>query len=337
MKSIMSANLEATQDSMQDSIHSNLKTRKHHLDDYDAQKTLGEFDNECPIYKIQKIDETDLDFGLLDSSDSQIQLPILYDFDVELFLKTFVEPQSISESDKTLAELNRICDEPIKTTEENKKHIEKELQLIVSELKDIVEISPFSKISKTSEKSGTILTDNLKMLFNLLVFTHYDFVKGDGFNPEKEVILYEQLYKVNVYINKSAAREYTIFLGFPFYVFIRVNIFGKIFVARNDVYKKLEQRAEIEKIHRNSPNTGFNILDIITAEKFIRLVLSKYFSSGFDLLKQLEHTLEQYKKHSHKLKFNKLEINFERFVMLYKHLFTTVIKAPICEFQLLGF
>ena len=318
----------------QNSHSDNLKTRKHRLDDYDSESTVEEFTNEFHINKILRTDELDYGFDLLDSCIGETELENLDGYDVELFLKTYCEPQSSVESDKTLAELNRICDEPIKTTEEEQKTMDKELQLIIRELEDITGIypSPSTKIIKPSKKSETIIMDNLKILFNSLVFARYDFSNSDGFYPEKATVLYEQLHKVNVYINKTLRREYMIYLGFPFYMSIRINTFGKIFVARNDVYKQLEQRTEIDKIHCNSPTTGFNILDVITAEKFIRLVLSKYFSTGFELLEQLLHTIEQYKINSDKLQFNTLKLNFDRFAKLYNHFFSAFTIVPIRDF-----
>jgi len=335
------------------------KRTKHRLDEYDEADT---FEHECPMHKMQKLDESELQetsTQVQDVSDYSHELKE-FDFDLESFLReqsirktiqaaTLAVPAvatsvatlahvpkptsfSIIKNDKILAELNYICDEPIKTiSAKDDETAKKDIQLIADLLQDTVKPTKFiapACILDPFEKSEAILTANLKMLFNSLIFKNYDFSKG-AFDPDSASILYEQLYKVNVYINKTETREFTIYFGFPFYLSIRINILGKIFIARKNIYKLLEKSEEIEKIHYYSANTGFNILDVITAAKFIGFIITRYFTSGFDLLSKLLHTIEIYKTNSEKLTFNKVTLSFERFVRLYKQVIKNISMVPI--------
>ena len=316
---------------------------KHRIDDEDDV-----FDYEYLIHKAQKLDESELQEMLTQVQDENGNFKEI-DFDVESFLRelsttttTIPVPAATMASssefgstsikfDKTLMELIRICDAPIeKTTSEEYEIIEKEIQKISDELKETAKPSTLVNVSNTFEKSQEPLIENLRVLFNSLVFKTYDFSEG-VFNFNLETILYEQLYKVNVYIKKTEACECLIYFGFPFYLSIRINMQGIIFISRKDIYKKLEKREPIEQNHYYSSNTGISILDVITASKFISLITSKNFASGFDLLSKLLHTIEQYKQNSETLEFNKLSINFERFVKLYKKSIKIVSVVPICE------
>ena len=302
-----------------------INTKKHHIDYEDT------FADECPMYKAQRLDfepfaEINFDVeAFIESITTQSTSPSIIVDKTALNSKFEI----CKESCKTLEELNRICDAPIeKKSDDEDKIILKEIQKISNELKATAKTPAFKPVSTIFEKRQSIFNDNLRVLFNSLVFKNYDFSKG-MFNPELDFILYEQLYKVNVYIKKTETREFSIYFGFPFYVSIRVNMEGKIFIARKDIYQQLENRDEMEKIHYYSANTGFNILDVITASKFINLVITKYFKSGFNLLAKLMHTLEQYKQNSEKLKFNKIKLNFERFIRLYKQITTNIVLIPI--------
>lgn len=323
------------------------RTVKHRIDEYDS---LDTFEDECPMHKITKLDDDFLESVLPEpnianaSDDIQDFDPSQkLDFDLESFLQSqaiipnpashnvqdpvlTTLPPSIKQ-DKTLAELAIICDEPIKkTSPEEDKKVEDEIKQIANSLKDISKSSLFAHISKSSEKLEKILIENLKILYNTLVFKNYDFSKGE-FNPESANVLYEHLYKVNVHIRKTEKREFTIYFSFPFYVFIRINMQGTIFIGRDNIYKKLEKTEEIDTIHYSS-NNGYNILDVITAAKFICLITNKYFSSGFALISKLTHTLEKYRNNSQKIEFNKININFERFLRLYKQLIKSVAIIP---------
>jgi hypothetical protein len=329
-KSTMYMHINSIQDSNAVS-----KTTKHRLDEYDERNT---FETECPMYKVQKLDESELQKGQLIPNHlealSQVLLDNTYqfkeiDFDLESFLKELSTlqgaesdtPSITIKDDKTLAELKVICDEPIKTTSvEEYEIVKKDIQKIADFLQDTYTI-------ETSDKLEANFNDKLKMLFNSLIFKNYDFSKG-AFNPESETILYKQLYKVNVYINKTETREFTIYFGFPFYLSIRINMLGEVFIARKNIYKLLEKSEEIDKIHYYSANTGFNVLDLITALKFIGIITSKYFATGFDLLSKLLQTIEKYKTNSEKLTFNNVKLNFNRFVSLYKKVITNLSTIP---------
>ena len=318
------------------------KQTKHRLDEYEEQST---FDHESPMHKVHKLDKTELQEILTQVQDEHGNSKEI-DIDVGSFLKEIFETTTIPSPvadvasshalgsasikiDKTLEELARICDAPIeKTTVEEYEIIEKEIQKISDELNETTKQSTFVNVSKTFEKSEAIFTENLKILYNSLIFTKYDFSKG-AFNLESATILYEQLYKVNVYISKSYTKEFAIYLGFPFYLSIRVNVLGEIFIARENIYKLLEKREEIEKIHYYSTNTGFNILDVITASKFINIITRKKFTSGVDLLSILLHIIEMYKINSEKLTFNKATLNFKKFVILYKKVIKNLYRIPI--------
>ena len=318
------------------------KQTKHRLDEYEEQST---FDHESPMHKAHKLDDAELQEILTQVQDENGNFKEI-DFDVESFLKELSEtttiPSPVADAasshslgsasikiDKTLEELTRICDAPIeKTTVEEYEIIEKEIQKISDELKETAKPSTFVNVSKTFEKSEAIFIENLKMLYNSLIFKNYDFSKG-AFNLESATILYEQLYKVNVYISKTYTREFAIYFGFPFYLSVRVNMLGEVFIARKNIYKLLEKREEIEKIHYYSANTGFNILDVITASKFINIITRQKFASGFDLLSILLHIIEMYKINSEKLTFNKVTLNFEKFVILYKQVIKNLYIVPI--------
>jgi hypothetical protein len=318
------------------------KQTKHRLDEYEEQST---FDHESPMHKAQKLDDAELQEILTQVQDENGNFKEI-NFDVESFLKELSEtttiPSPVADAtsshslgsasikiDKTLDELTRICDAPIeKTTVEEYEIIEKEIQKISDELKETAKPSTFVNVSKTFEKSEAIFIENLKMLYNSLIFKNYDFSKG-AFNHESATILYEQLYKVNVYISKTYTREFAIYFGFPFYLSVRVNMLGEVFIARKNIYKLLENREEIEQIHYYSNNTGFNILDVITASKFIEIITKKKFASGFDLLSILLHIIEMYKINSEKLTFNKVTLNFEKFVILYKQVIKNLYIVPI--------
>lgn len=319
------------------------KQTKHRLDEYEEQST---FDHESPMHKAHKLDDAELQEILTQVQDENGNFKEI-DFDVESFLKELstttitipVPAANVASSsefgstsikfDKTLMELIRICDAPIeKTTVEEYEIIEKEIQKISDELKETAKPSTFVNVSKTFEKSEAIFIENLKMLYNSLIFKNYDFSKG-AFNLESATILYEQLYKVNVYISKTYTREFAIYFGFPFYLSVRVNMLGEVFIARKNIYKLLEKREEIEKIHYYSANTGFNILDVITASKFINIITRQKFASGFDLLSILLHIIEMYKINSEKLTFNKVTLNFEKFVILYKQVIKNLYIVPI--------
>lgn len=321
---------------------------KRRIDDYDEHHMFEPIAHEYPMHKIQKLDESELQEAL-----TNVQSGINYgidnsyplkeiDFDLESFLgEISTIPTTLStkpavcaelatqiKNDKTLAELIHMCNEPIKTISvKEEKMVEKEIQEIKTALKAISK-SSYVYMFRPCEKSEAILIERLKMLFNTLVFIRYDFSKS-VFNPESEIVLYEQLYKVNVHIRKNATREFKIYFGFPFYLSISIDIQGKIFIARNNIYKKLEMREEIEKIHYYSSNTSFGTLDVITSAKFINLITSKYFASGFDLVSKLIHIMDVYKLNSKKLEFNKLKINFEIFVKLYKKAINIVSEIPI--------
>jgi hypothetical protein len=234
-------------------------------------------------------------------------------------------------NDKTLPELIHMYYEPIsikKISVEEEKIVEKEIQDIADTLKDTSKSVSRAYMLNTCKKSEAILIAKLNMLFNSLVFKTYDFSK-DGFNPKSATVLYEQLYKVNVYIRQTETMEHKIYIGFPFYLSMHINMLGKIFIARNDIYKKIDTHEAIDKIHYYSSNTGFNILDLVTTSKFIRLITSNNFVSGFDLVSKLIHIMDLYKLNSDKLKFNKLKINFERFAKLYKKAINIVSEIPI--------
>ena len=296
-------------------------TTKHHID-YEECDVL---ENEFPMYKAQRLnfepfEEIDFDVeAFIESINAQSTItPIVVD-------KTALTSKFgfCKESCKILDELNRICDAPIeKISVEEDEIILKEIQKISNELKAT------TPVFMTFEKRQAIFIDNLRILFNSLVFKNYDFSNGK-FNPDSETILYEHLYKVNVYIKTTEALEFSIYFGFPFYVSIHINVKGKIFISRNDIYQQLENRDEIAQIHYYATNTGFNILDVITTYKFINLILTKYFISGFDLFSILMHTLEQYKQNSDINKFNKIKLNFERFVQIYKQIITNIELVPI--------
>jgi len=323
---------------------------KHKLDDYDEHHMFELCAHEYPMHKVQKLDESELleaftqvQTGINHGIDNSYPLKEI-DFDLESFLREIstippvlsTEPAVYAElatqikNDKTLVELNLICDEPIKTKSiEEDKLVEKAIQKIVNVLKKAsTSTSTSTSISGTTAKSDAILIQRLKILFNTLVFKTYDFSK-DVFKTELETVLYEQLYKVNVNIRKTETREFKIYFGFPFYLSIRVNVLGNIFIARNNIYTKIETREEIDKIHSYSSNTGFNVLDIITTAKFIGLIMSKYFASGFDLVSKLIHIMDVYKMNSKKLEFNKSQINFEIFVKLYKKAINIISEIPI--------
>lgn len=307
---------------------------KHRLDDYDEHNVF-EHDYEFPIHKVQKIDDSEL-LEALAQVQSGLDKFKAIDFDVESFIKNLTTKTTIPmdesasayallqvptitsatsiKNNKTLAELIHICYEPI----EEDKIVEKEIQEIVHTL----------KYKSKSFQQESILIAKLKMLFNSLVFKTYDFSK-DGFNPKSATVLYEALYKVNVHIRHTETMEYKIYFGFPFYLSIRINMLGKIFIARNNIYKKIATCEAIDKIHYYSSNTGFNILDLVTTSKYIALITSKNFVSGFDLVSKLTHILDIYKINSDKLKFNKLKINFERFAKLYKKAINIVSEIPI--------
>jgi len=321
------------------------KTTKHQLDEY-----ADTFAHEYPMHKLQKLEESELketpthSQGLLEDSYQFKEI----DFDLESFLKDIstiptdapaahaalatsapFSPNSITiKNDKTLTELMQICNTPIKSESmEEDEIVKKDIQKIVDLLQDAYKSYSHTYTLDTFDKSDTNFNDKLKILFNTLIFKNYDFSKG-AFNPESETILYKQLYKVNVYINKTQTREFTIYFGFPFYLSIRINMLGKVFIIRKNIYKLLEKSEELEKIHYYSTNTGFNILDVITAAKFIGLIVTKYFANGFDLLSRLLHTIEIYKTNSEKLTFNKVTINFKRFVKLYKQVIKNISIVP---------
>jgi hypothetical protein len=317
-------------------------------------------DKESPIYKAHKLNELNESSFIYYQYELYYPRALLYymhelkenTFDLDIFLQnqTVITPTlapiprpvhipifinsficSVAETYHTLTELNRICEEPIKKicTEEDKL-IEKEITKIAKSLKDNSKIyqHEYGNLLKTNEHTEIILIEGLKKIFNTLVFRNYDFVDG-GFNPEHQHILYEQVYKVSIYIRKSETGEIIIYFRFPFYVLIRINTVGKIFTSRNNIFKKFETVDEIEKIHYSSTNTGFNTLDLITAAKFIRLITSSYFKSGLDLFSKLTHILEIYKRNADALEYNKLPLNFKRFVNLYKQVITNTFVVPI--------
>jgi hypothetical protein len=322
------------------------KQTKHRRDEYEEQNS---FEHHSPIHKVHKLDDAE-------SQEIPIRFQDLHcnfneiDFDVESFLKELSAPTTILDStadevsssvlcsassikiDKTLAELMCICDAPIKkTTVEEYEIIEKDIQKISDELKEAAKPSIFVNVSNTFEKSEDILTENLKMLYNSLIFKNYDFSKGE-FNPKPATILYEQLYKVNVYISKAHTQEeFAIYFGFPFYLSIRINVLGEVFIVRKELYKQLETLENIKKKHYYSDNTILNILDVITASKFINIITSNKFVSGFNLLSMLIQTIEMYKINSKKLIFNKVILNFEKFVILYKQVIKNLYRIPILD------
>jgi hypothetical protein len=289
------------------------KTTKHRLDDeHNDYTALETFEHECPMHKVQKLDESELQegCGLLNPNHS-----VVFDqdhgvFNPASFLRdnTFIViPVSAScatsiKNETTLAELNSICDEPIKTTS--------------------------AEVRKDISTAEAIMCRHLKMLFYSLVFKSYDSAK-EGFNSESATVLYEQIYKINIDIRKTAGREFIIYFGFPFYVTININIFGNILITRNNILKKLENPEEIGNIQYYSSIAEFNILDVLTTAKLISLIIRQRFLSGFNLLSKLLHTIEKYKTNSDKLPNNKISVNFERFVKLYKKIIKSVSIIPI--------
>lgn len=167
----------------------------------------------------------------------------------------------------------------------------------------------------------------LRIIFNSLVFKNYDFSK-DSFQPELKTILYEQIYKVYVCIQKIETIGFVIYFGFPFYISISINIEDKIFISRKDIYEQLEKQDELDNINYYALYTEFNSLDIITVVKFINLIMCKYFKTGFDLLCKLINILEQYKILSDNIEFNKIKINFKKFVGLYKKIIINISNIP---------
>ena len=320
------------------------KPAKHRLDE-----------QECSIHKVQKLDattsqdpftdaqkelfqsfyqlkkkEVDLESYLQEQSAKAPTAPIV-DVSTDIQVADTSTNFTIIKNTKTLAELNDICNEPIITmNDEEAQTVRNEIQKIANLLKNISKpkLSQYQHIPGPFEITEANFTSNLKILYNSLLFKHYDFTKG-AFNPEKATILYGQIYKVNVYLNQTANKEFTIYFGFPFYLSLRLNTSEKVFISRRNIYKILENREEIEKIHFYSDNTGFNVLDVITAAKFIDLIISKYFVSSVDLLTKLLHILELYKINSDKIKHNKIQFNFERFATLYKQVIKNISMIPI--------
>jgi len=301
------------------------KTTKHRLED-----------NEYIMHKMQKLDELELQKILTPvqggNADSY-QLKEL-DFDIESFIKEIstmtasvsaippAVPAVAIKNNKTLVELKDICDETIKPTSvEEDEIIKKDIQKIAEFLRDTHKTSSHRYTINTFDKLEENFNTKLAMLFNILIYKNYDVSKSD-FNPDSATILYKQLYKVNVYIQKIETGESKIYFGFPFYLTIHINILGKVFMTRKNIYKLFEKSDEIDKIHYYTDNTGFNILDMITAAKFIGFVITNYFTSGADLMSKLLHTIEIYKMNPEKIRFNNVVLNFERFFKLYKQVIT---------------
>ena len=317
------------------------KTTKHQLYEDEEQNT---FYNECPMHKMQKLDESDL----LETSSQVLEASnYSYDFkEIDFNLEPFHKEQSaakpetklVNEStstsfafiknDKILSDLNHICDKPIQTKYIEEDNIfKKEIHAISDLLKDTTKLSHPTHFAE----SDTLPIENLRILFNSLTFKNYDFSNG-AFNSESATILYEQLYKVNVYISKTTSREFLIYFGFPFYLSIRINMFDKIFTTRKNINKLLQKREEIDKIIYYSTNMGVNLLDVITATRFIYFITKKkYFTSGFDLISKLLLTIKNNKINYKKLIFNKVIFNFDRFIRLYKQILQKISMVSILD------
>lgn len=300
-------------------------TKKHHIV-YEEDNIPN---NEYPSYKTPR-----LDFEPLQE----------IDFDVEEFIKTISSKSlppivvdkkpsltstfEFEESCETIKKLIRICNAPIeKKSIEEDKIISKEIEKITNELQSITNtIKPEKTIFEIKESK---FINNLQLLFNYLIFNN-NILLHEIFNPVLATILYEQMYKVNVYIKKQETGEFLIYFTFPFYLSININTEGKIFITRKDIYQQLENHDEIDKIKYHLKNISFYTLDLITTSKFINLIIyNNYFKSGYDLLSKLIHTLEQYKLNSATLEFNKIKINFDKFVMLYKKITKNIELIPI--------
>jgi hypothetical protein len=318
---------------------------------FDEQEEQSISINEYSMPKIQKLHKSKLfsELSISNHQETHTQIPRVIDYfyqleelDLELFLKEistipaadYTIPSKLIKNDKTLAELNYICDKPSnkpikKSSTKEDDIVEIEIQKIQDSLKKISKSNSNEYKNKYFEKSETILIKNLKILFNSLIFRNNDFSRSE-FNPESATILYKHLYKVNIHISKTKTKEFKIYFGFPFYLSIHINIFGKILIERKNIYKLLEDKNEIQNIHYYSTNTGFNTLDLITTSKFINLITNNYYLSGFDLLKNLLNLIEHYSANTDKLIFNEVSINFEKFVILYTQVIKNITIVPFC-------
>jgi len=297
------------------------------------KRSFEECENEYIMHKIMRLDDMEVLSNCQGSSHLQCcnyeQFSDV-NFNLELYLQNKPEPASIvihdaiqpsviksKKTELTLIELAKICYDPIKKTNTKEdKMVEKEIEEIAKSLKCESNINLNKKLLEHN-KNEAMLIENLKKLFNTLLFKNCVFSK-DGFIQEEQTILYEQLCRVNVYIVRHTSKEIIIYFQFPFYLFIHIDPIGKITLFPNNIYNKLKKNNEIEKIQYQSSNTGYNTLDLITSTKFVRLILNNCFTSGFDLLNKLNYVVKVYKKNSSKLVYNKIHLNFEKFVNLYQ-------------------
>jgi hypothetical protein len=317
-------------------IYIKSNTKKHRLGfNYDhGDLDLGlDFDDECPLYKIPRLVE------LAESFDPKCDVvgSILDEF-LETQAAIFTpSPKSTSTStstiktdtklakeikdDSTLSALNHICTEPVV----GDTNAESAILQIAESLKEKPKYARAE--DKTQEYYYSVLIKNLRILYNSLVFKNYDFSKG-AFNPDCATVLYEQLYKVNIYIRKNELHEFVIYIGFPYYLTICINLVGKVSVSRKNIYKLLDKVSEIEMIHYCSANTGYNVLDIISTSNFIGLMTRNYFKNGFDLLSKLIHLMNNYKLSNGHSNNNKIALSLEQFCRLYKQAINYISFIP---------
>lgn len=185
-------------------------------------------------------------------------------------------------------------------------------------------------------------------LFRSMVYRTFDMSK-DFYDVDDGFIVFEDIFKVKIYISKQnnavdiegyfqlmesgmshenimltlekdkkTKKEFSIYIGFPFFITIKIDSQGGFTYFRKQFDSQLNGDCNVDSILYNGTSTTYQCLDIILANNFIGQLTYRKFSRGIDCLMTLIKLLQTYKVYGHTAPYNKNKIYFEEFYSIYK-------------------
>jgi hypothetical protein len=292
-----------------------------------------------------------------------------------LFCTSPIETEILPKSDPFITQLNKIIntETEIETgenkTEENKTEENKKISDIACELMAI----PMPKNNLVTKHLNNCDSNELPFkikilsLFRAMVFRTFNPVVCN-YDVDDGFILYEDIFKVKVYItkcevaddiidyftamsaikynlttefnlhmqtmnildqSKQTSKQFIIHFGFPFFIFIKIDSKGTCEWYRKNFMETLETSKNIDTILYSSTNTSYNNLDIVIANNLILHLLQGNFKKGIDFMSVLVHNIHSFRINSHKIFLNKRRIYFKNFYDIYNTIRTNIATIPV--------